>query len=391
MGCGRLPAALWRCNVKMFMVLPGAALVLLVLWDAFETVVLPRRVTRKFRLTRLFYRYTWMIWSAIIRKVARGARQETYLSYYGPMSLILLLTIWAAGVIFGFALMTWAAGFPLRAPEGVPDFTTYLYLSGTTFFTLGLGDVTPITIVDRALTAVESGLGLGLLALVIGYLPAMNQSFSRREVNISLLDSRAGSPPTAAEMLIRQCRGNETEALLQYLGDWERWAAELLESHLSYPVLAYFRSQHDNQSWLGALTVILDTCALVVTGMEGACVRQAQLTFAIARHTIVDLSLVLNRSPLAVKKDRLGPAELAQLRAIISGSGIQLRRGDETDRQLTDLRSLYEPYIYSLSVYLGLAIPPWFPSSGRVDNWLTTAWESGPEGNRKGKTGGQHF
>jgi hypothetical protein len=379
-------------KVKFLFALPGAALILLVLWDAFETVVLPRRVTRKFRLTRLFYRYTWMIWSAVVRRTAKGSRQETYLSYYGPMSLILLLTIWAAGVILGFAFVGWAAGFPLRAPEAVPGFATYLYLSGTTFFTLGLGDVTPVTECARALTAVESGLGLGLLALVIGYLPAMNQSFSRREVNISLLDARAGSPPTAAEMLIRQCRGSETEALLQYLGDWEHWAAELLESHLSYPVLAYFRSQHDNQSWLGALTTILDTCAVVISGMEGACVRQAQLTFAIARHAIVDLSLVLNRPPLKVKRDRLSPAELRQLRAIIAGAGIELREGDDMARQLAELRNLYEPYIFSLSLYLGLAIPPWFPASGRVDNWRTSAWEGGAKKRPKGdKTGDEHF
>jgi hypothetical protein len=378
--------------VKILLAFPGVALILLVLWDAFETVVLPRRVTRKFRLTRLFYRCTWMIWSAIIRRIAKGRRQETYLSYYGPMSLIFLLTIWAAGVIFGFALVLWAEGFPLRAPEGVPAFATYLYLSGTTFFTLGLGDVTPVVAFARALVVIESGLGLGLLALVIGYLPAMNQSFSRREVNISLLDARAGSPPTAAEMLIRQCHGGDTGALLQYLGDWERWSAELLESHLSYPVLAYFRSQHDNQSWLGALTTILDTCALVVTGMEGACVRQAQLTFAIARHAIVDLSLVLNRPPLQMKKDRLGSADLAQLRGIIVGSGVRLHQGDEIDRQLAELRNLYEPYIYSLSLYLGLAIPPWFPPSGRADNWLTSIWEPGAKtGSEGSKTGGEHF
>ncbi len=378
--------------MRPLFVLPGAALILLVLWDAFETVVLPRRVTRKFRLTRLFYRYTWMIWSAIVRKTGQGRRQETYLSYYGPMSLIFLLTVWAAGVIFGFAFVGWAAGFPLRAPEQTPGFLTYLYMSGTTFFTLGLGDVTPVTVCARALTVIESGLGLGLLALVIGYLPAMNQSFSRREVNISLLDARAGSPPTAAEMLVRQCRGSNTEALLQYLGDWERWAAELLESHLSYPVLAYFRSQHDNQSWLGALTAILDTCAVVVSSMEGACVRQAQLTFAIARHAIVDLSLVLNRPPLQMKKDRLAAADLAQLQAIITGAGIALRQGEESDRQLVELRNLYEPYIYSLSLYLRLAVPPWFPASGRVDNWRTSAWEPGSKRRQKRKKAGEeHF
>ena len=115
--------------------------------------------------------------------------------------------------------------------------------------------------IGRFLVAIESGMGFAFLALVIAYLPALNQSFSRREVSISLLDARAGSPPTASEMFRRHGHDHGMEALRQLLHEWERWSAELLEGHLSYPVLAYFRSQHDNQSWLAALTAILDTCA----------------------------------------------------------------------------------------------------------------------------------
>ncbi len=378
--------------MKFLASIPGAALVVLVLWDAFETIVLPRRVTRKFRLTRLFYRYTWRIWSYAVRIFVKAKRQETYLSYYGPLSLILLLSIWAAGVITGFALVGWAAEFPIRTPDGMADFAGYLYFSGTTFFTLGLGDVTPLTTFERGLTVVESGLGLGLLALVIGYLPALSQSFSRREVNISLLDARAGSPPAASEMLVRQCRGNVTESLLHHLSEWEHWASELLESHLSYPVLGYFRSQHDNQSWLAALTVILDTCALVMTCMEGSCAQQAQLTFAIARHAIADLSLVFNRPPHKSRKDRLPPAEFDRLRSVLADAGIELKEGEDVGRQLAELRSMYEPYICSMSRYLRLAVPPWIPESPRPDNWQTTAWERGSRGvRREGKTEGEHF
>ena len=151
----------------------GIALIMLVLWDAFETVVLPRRVTRKYRLTRLFYRTTWHLWSGAVRALFKGRRQQTYLSYFGPLSLILLLSIWAVGLILGFALLNWASGSPLHTPEGAVDFVTYLYLSGTTFFTLGIGDVAPLSNFGRIVTVVESGLGLGLLALVISYLPAL--------------------------------------------------------------------------------------------------------------------------------------------------------------------------------------------------------------------------
>lgn len=377
-------------RVKFLIAILGVVLIALVLWDAFETIVLPRRVMRKYRLTRLFFRYTWRFWSFLIKQITKGKGQETYLSYYGPLSLIVLLSIWAAGAVLGFALLNWGMGSPINTPEGTAGFAMDLYLSGTTFFTLGLGDVRPVSACARALTVIESGIGLGLLALVIGYLPALNQSFSRREVNISLLDARAGSPPTASGMLLRQCRHNMSEALLHQLGEWELWASEIMESHLSYPVLVYFRSQHDNQSWVAALTAILDTCALVITGMEGSCARQAELTFALARHAIVDLSLVLNRPPLKLKHDRLPPAELVQLRVALADAGIDLRKGDDVDKQLIELRMMYEPYICSMSQYLALGVPPWIAEPGRLDNWQTSAWE--PEGKRLyGDGADEHF
>lgn len=282
----------------------GMALILIVLWDAFETIILPRRVTRKYRLTRLFYRYTWLLWNSA-KRIFSSRRQETYMAFYGPLSVILLLSVWALGIILGFAFLLWAADSPVKTPEGTAGFFMDFYLSGTTFFTLGMGDVIPISGFSRACAVVESGLGLGLLAIVISYLPALNQSFSRREVNISLLDARAGSPPSAYELLQRRCHDHAgMEALLQYLSEWEHWAADLLESHLSYPVLAYFRSQHDNQSWLAALTTILDTSAFVIVVMEGPCERQARLTFAIARHAVVDLSLVFFSPPSKSRRDR---------------------------------------------------------------------------------------
>ena len=144
---------------------------------------------------------------------------------------------------------------------------------------------------------VESATGFGFLALVIGYLPTLLQAFSRRDANVTLLDARAGSPPTAVELLRRHASAHGREALHELLRDWERWSAELLESHLSYPVLCYFRSQHDNQNWLAALTTILDTCALAIVGMENVPRRQAQLTFAVARHAVVDLAQIFSTAP----------------------------------------------------------------------------------------------
>jgi hypothetical protein len=351
----------------------GIALILLVLWEGFETVILPRRVTRRFRLTRLFYRTAWRFWVAVVNALVPAKRQETWLSFFGPLSLLHLLGIWAGGLIVGFALLQWACGATLFAHGPERGFADDLYLSSTTFFTLGLGDVLPGNGAGRLLVVIESGMGFGFLALVIAYLPALNQSFSRREVSISLLDARAGSPPTASGMLSRHGYQHGMDALRQLFHEWERWSADFLEGHLSYPVLAYFRSQHDNQSWLGALTAILDSCALVMVGVEGACERQAELTFAMARHALVDLSLVFSTAPHEPEGDRLPPEELAQLREMLAAAGVRLREED-AEVKLAQLRRLYEPYAVSLAAHFRLTLPPWI-GEGHSDNWQVSNWE----------------
>src|SRR5437870_8572509 len=181
----------------------GVAIFVIVLWDAFESIILPRRVTRKFRLARVFYKFTWNTWKFATRLIAVRKTRETMLSFYGPLSLLVLVGVWAAGLVLGFGLMQYGAGSGVNTAGAQPGFATDLYLSGTTFFTLGLGDVVPRGALARALTVVEAGMGFGFLAVVIGYFPVIYQVFSRREARISLLDARAGSPPSAAELLRR--------------------------------------------------------------------------------------------------------------------------------------------------------------------------------------------
>ena len=364
----------------------------MVLWEGFETIVLPRRVTRRFRLTRFFYRSTWRPWVKMVGSLVRPRQQENWLSIFGPLSLLLLLSLWAGGLITGFALLHWALNSAVVSRDGSAGFITYLYLSGTTFFTLGIGDVIPHDSLARFLVVIESGMGFAFLALVIGYLPALNQSFARREVSISLLDARAGSPPTASEMFLRHGHERGMEALRQLLHEWEMWSAEFLEGHLSYPVLAYFRSQHDNQSWLAALTAILDTCALVMAGVEGACERQAELTFAMARHAVVDLSLVFRTSPRGAPHERLPAEKLEELRRLLVDGGLRLREGDGFITKLTERRLLYEPYVHALATHFRVALPPWIAEEGRVDNWRADFRGEPSKGRKRAeRIGHDHF
>jgi len=359
--------------MKICIALIGVAIIFIILFDAFEVIVLPRRVTRRFRLAKFFYRSTWKPWAAVARYIGSTRVKETYLSFFGPLSLLMLLAVWALSLIFGFALLHWSVDSELHTLDHQINFGTQLYLSGTTFFTLGLGDVTPSGATGRALTVMEAGVGFGFLALIMGYLPVIYQGFSRREVNISLLDARAGSPPSASELLRRH--GQNLDDLGLLLHEWERWTAELMESHLSYPVLCYFRSQHTNQSWLTALTTILDTSAFTIAAIDGALTRQAKLTFVIARHAVIDLSQIFNTRPHTPANDRLSADELLRLRKILREAGIELREGKAIDDKLIKLRLMYEPYVNALADFLVINTATWMPREGALDNWQVSVWE----------------
>jgi hypothetical protein len=359
--------------MRLVAVIFGIVLIVLVALDAFETIVLPRRVSRRIRLAVLYYRTFRLGWYSLARLMRSSARRDAFQGYMGPLSLLGLLLLWAVLFILGYGLLLWGLALPLAASQPI-GFLTYLYLSSTAFFTLGLGDVTSLPGVGRFLVVSEAALGYIFLALVISYVPVLYQAFSRREVRISLLDARAGSPPTAVELLRRNRAGKGTEELRLLLHDWEVWCAEILESHLSYPILAFYRSQHQQQSWVEALTVILDTCALLLTSMEGAPVEAARFTFAAARHAVVDLAQVLGATP-ADGVNRLEASDLTRVRERLLASGIPLHESTTSEQKLAELRATYEPFVSGLARRIQVSLPPWLPPADALDDWQTSAWD----------------
>jgi hypothetical protein len=360
-------------NMRILAFVAGVVCLFTVLLDAFQTIILPRRASGRFRLTRIFYIVTWRPWAFFTHRLRNPRFRETVFSFYGPLSLLLLLVVWASGLVVGFGLIFYALGSPFADAAHQSGFRSDFYVSGTTIFTLGIGDVTPQNPWARALIVIEAGLGLGFLAVVMGYFPVFYSAFSRREVSISLLDARAGSPPTAAELLRRHSYPGAERALATLLVEWERWSAELLESHISYPQLCYFRSQHSNQSWLAALTAILDASALMIAGIQGYEARQAQLTFAMARHALVDLSQILSLRPLNKAPDRLSPDRCEKLYELLAASGVKVCHDGQSVDRLREMRVLYEGHAEALSRFLYMSLPPWFADRPFKDNWLTVA------------------
>jgi len=351
--------------------------------DAFQTIILPRRPTGRLRITRLFYLVTWSPWSALARHISNPKLREQIYSTFGPGSLLLLLVVWATLLVSGFGLIFFGLGSPfvdttgMAGPSVAARLRTDMYVSGTTLFTLGLGDVQPRSLPVRAIIVLESGTGLGFVALVIGYVPVLYGAFSRREISVALLDGRAGSPPTSAELLRRHAFAGGQETLVVLLIEWERWAAELLESHVSYPILCYYRSQHDNQSWLSALTAMLDTCALLISVVPGVASRQAQLTFAMGRHALVDLGHIFHLEERGAEwlarggVDRLPPVNFNLLCGFMTEAGLRLCGDPESPARLHALRALYEPHAAALADYLGMSLPAWTPEPRAKDQWKT--------------------
>jgi hypothetical protein len=374
--------------MHVFAIIAGIIILLSVLLDAFETVVLPRRVRRMFRISTWFYRNTWVPWARLASHIPSQTRRESFFGYFGPLSLIVLLSLWACSLIFGFALLQYGGGGHLSTGNEPITFGLLLYQSGETFFTLGYGDIVPASGFSRALSVGEAFMGFAFLGVVIGYLPTIYSAFSRREIEISLLDARAGSPPSAAELLTRTASSPDQRTLDQLFRDWERWAAEVLESHLSYPVLSFYRSQHSNQSWLGALTVVLDAAALVMAGIDGVNTEQARWTFKMARHAVVDLAQVVRARYDSNAPDRLTAEDLALIRTQLAGKGLRLRTDPEAESKLAQLRMQYEPYAIAMARNLYITLPPWIRRDQIKDNWQAGPWDRTIQAQALGKIGG---
>ncbi len=319
----------------------GCFVLAIIAQEVFEVILLPRRVRRRLRLVRLFFRSTWTCWSWAAKRISSRSSREALLSFYGPLAMMVLIGVWATGFIAGFGLLQWAiqAGTPTFRP-----LRQMLYLSGATFFTLGYGDVTPIGPWPKALAIVEAGTGFGFIAIVIGYLPVLYQVFTRREAHVIQLDARAGSPPTATTLLSQHSEGQGLEDLYQLLRSWEQWAAEMVETHLSYPMLSYYRSQHDNQSWLGAMCLMLDACALILVGLRDVRTFPAKMNFAIARLALVELCRVFGVQPRSNSTERLSSQEFRVMRDALNQAGLLFSDEPGAEERLAALRATYEPF-----------------------------------------------
>lgn len=338
--------------------LAGGVLILAMLTEFFVSFMLPRRVKRDPRIARGIYQAMWRPWRATAALLS-PASEDTMLGFFGPLALLVELVVWVVGIMFGFALLQWAFGSEL----GVGRFTfgDDVYFSAGAFLSAAVSSA-PIGDAAKGLSLAEAATGVGVLFIVIGYLPSIYFAFSRREIAVSQLASRAGTPPTALHLLRRISERDRWDHLRDYLGEAEGWVAEMMETHLSYPLLAYYRSQHVNQNWLAALTTIVDTSAAIIAALPEGVPGVAEQTYAIGRHALSDLAHTF-RVP-AAEADRLTNDAFDDIWNAVETHPLRETTTDpETMRRRLDhLRNAYEPHAIGLSVALALALPGWSPS-----------------------------
>jgi hypothetical protein len=351
----------------------GGALVLLMLVEIFVAFLLPRRVKRDPKIVRSVFVYAWRPWRRLARMLPAQA-QDTMLGIYGPFGLLLNLVLWVLAMMLGYACLQWAGGSHLLI-RGRVDFGKDLYFSAATMAASAPAGLSAQSTFARAVQVIDAASGLAVIAIVIGYLPSLYQAFSSREATVSQLDARAGSPPSAGRLVIRSTQRDGWAALNRYLSGWEMWVAELMETHLAYPVLAYFRSQHVNQNWLSAMCTVLDTCAFTIAAAPPGTVDSARFTYAIARHAIVDLSYSFHVEPTAPALDRLPKEDLEELLRELRDAGVEPASDTPViEERLRRMRTSYEPYVSALGARLALSLPPWLAPESPSDNWRTTQW-----------------
>ncbi|HEV3389996.1 MAG TPA: hypothetical protein VG057_13350 [Solirubrobacteraceae bacterium] len=343
--------------------------------EFFIVFLLPRRVRRDPAIARAILRTLWIPWRAGASLLRRDAA-DTMLGIFGPLGLVAILGLLSIGVVLCYTGLYWATSTHVGAAHP-GSFGDCLYFSAGAF--VSATTATPSGGLGKLIQIVEAANGLGFLAIAIGYLPALFQAFSRRESAVARLDPRAGSPPSPGRLLERTGERGGWAELDEYLLEWETWTAELMETHLSYPILGYFRSQHVNQNWLAALTTIVDASAYALAFGPKGSTEGAELTFRIGSHALGDLAYTLSarrveRDPEPRSRDRLPPEDLAELRGRLEGSGLHSEADEEAcAERLGELRAQYEPFAIAMARHLALDLPDWLPGDEVREEWQAVA------------------
>jgi hypothetical protein len=331
----------------------GLLLLALVLWDLFETVVVPRPTPGWFRIGRYLVRGSWRVLRAI-RDGRPNRSYDTILGLFAPAATVALLGAWLVSLIVGYGLILFALRDELRP---VPtDLGSTIYFAATSVLTLGFGDIVAMDTPARIVVVTAAVSGLGVVALVVTFLFSLYGSYQRREVQVVLLQAAAGAPPSAVSLLETYAQLDLVARLPDLFLEWEHWAVEVLDSHVAYPLLGYFRSSHDNLSWISALGTVLDAASLVLTTISGLPRGEAKLVKRVGTHLVEDIYNLGFRADEPSGLDRAAfDAACARLEAV----GYTLEAPDHAWPAFEAARATYAARLEAMARYWATPATSW--------------------------------
>jgi hypothetical protein len=335
-------------------IVAGLALLLVVLYDLFQSVVLPRPTINKLATVRYLVRGLYWMWRWVGNRISSIPRRERWLATYGPVAVLTIFVAWGLGLVLAYGLIIDGVRDEMRP---VPDsFGTSVYFSASTLVPLSYGDYVPEGIPARLATIAESATGVILAALAITLLFSLYQSFQRREELVVTLDAFAGAPPSGVQMLETAATHGMPEELVKTFDDWRQWAAAVLESHLAYPMLVFFRSSHDNEAWLNSFGAVMDAAILMISTVEDKSEGPAKLMYRVGNHLVEDLSWYFRRWTPRSDSPIIERFEFDEAWARLKKAGYHCKPAEEAWPTFARFRSTYASPINGLARAL-LIIP----------------------------------
>ncbi len=331
----------------------GVALTAITLFDVFQSVVFPRPSVGRVQLSVNLVRWTWSAWRAVAQRPHKLQTREAALAAFAPLAVVGLLVLWGLLIIVGYALIFNGLHDGL-SPQ--PDsFGTTLFFSAGRMLAFSVGGIEATQVPTRIFTSLEAATGFGLFALVISLLFSLFNAFQRREAAVVALDAIAGAPSTGLQLLETCAKDDLAPELEVTFDQWRMWSVDVLETHLTYPLLFFFRSSHDNEAWANSFGAVMDAAVLVISTIDGGPVGHAMLMHKVGSHLVADMRHYYYRgvhgeSPGVEHEEFLSACDR------LERAGYRLHERDAAWEKFSTLRGKYAPWLNEMTK--GLAIPP---------------------------------